>query len=101
MSKIIQETKTEKLNEMLNDNNNSIKIKNKIAEELFFRLNGWRLTEIINWVAASKFRSKIKNYKEKIKMTKLKQIVIGRQELAEALINKFFKEEIKWPIENY
>lgn len=46
MSKIIQETKTEKLNEMLNDNNNSIQIKNKIAEELFFRLNGWRLTDI-------------------------------------------------------
>ena len=46
MSKIIQETKTEKLNEMLNDNNNSIQIKNKIAEELFFRLNGWRLTYI-------------------------------------------------------
>jgi hypothetical protein len=48
MSKIIEETKTEKLNQMLNDNNNSIQIKNKIAEELFFRLNGWRLTEIIN-----------------------------------------------------
>lgn len=46
MSKIIEETKTEKLNEMLNDNNNSIQIKNKIAEELFFRLNGWRLTDI-------------------------------------------------------
>ena len=46
MSKIIQETKTEKLNEMLNDNNNSNQIKNKIAEELFFRLNGWRLTDI-------------------------------------------------------
>lgn len=73
MSKIIEETKTEKLNQMLNDNNNSIQIKNKIAEELFFRLNGWRLTEIINWVAATKFGSKIKNYKEKI----------------------------KWPIENY
>ena len=29
------------------------------------------------------------------------EIVIGRQELAEALINKFFKEKIKWPIENY
>ena len=29
------------------------------------------------------------------------EIVIGRQELAEALIDKFFKEEIKWPIENY
>jgi hypothetical protein len=48
MSKIIEETKTEKLNQMLNDNNNSIQIKNKIAEELFFRINGWRLTEIIN-----------------------------------------------------
>jgi hypothetical protein len=48
MSKIIEETKTEKLNQMLNDNNNSIQIKNKIAEELFSRINGWRLTEIIN-----------------------------------------------------
>ena len=64
MSKIIEETKTEKLNEMMKDDNNSIKIKNKIAEELFFRINGWRLTEIINWVAATKFKSKIKNYKE-------------------------------------
>tara|TARA_R100000315_G_C5206314_1_gene121950 strand:+ start:386 stop:532 length:147 start_codon:yes stop_codon:yes gene_type:complete len=48
MSKIIEETKTEKLNEMMNDNNNSIQIKNKIAEELFFRINGWRLTDIKN-----------------------------------------------------
>ena len=31
----------------------------------------------------------------------LDEIVIGRQELAEALINMFFKEEIKWPIEKY
>ena len=31
---------------MMKDDNNSIKIKNKIAEELFFRLNGWRLTDI-------------------------------------------------------
>ena len=29
------------------------------------------------------------------------EIVIGRQELAEALINMFFKEEIKWLIEKY
>ena len=46
MSKIIEETKTEKLNEMLKDNNNSIQIKNKIAEELFFRLNGWWVSDI-------------------------------------------------------
>ena len=48
MSKIIEETKTEKLNEMMNDYNNSIQIKNKIAEELFFRSNGWRLRDIKN-----------------------------------------------------
>ena len=43
---MITELTTEKLKEMMADDSNSPSLKNKIMDELFFRINGWKLSEV-------------------------------------------------------
>tara|TARA_Y100001938_G_scaffold4387_1_gene5510 strand:- start:3475 stop:3726 length:252 start_codon:yes stop_codon:yes gene_type:complete len=45
IKQMITELTTEKLKEMMADDSNSPSLKNKIMDELFFRINGWKLSE--------------------------------------------------------